>query len=109
MSLHSRFSVLYMEVRYNNDNVLIGVFATRYFRKLEPLIYVDWKKQMSTPMVSSIQVSESTFIETDVELVKYLRTSESPNLVLERQFFTPIQVIRPGEEMTFRFKDTKLK
>lgn len=90
-----------MEVRYNNDQTPIGVFATRYFRVNEPLIYVNWTEILTKPTCTSTQIGESAFIETELDIVKYMRTSGCPNLVLERQFFTPIVRILPGDELTF--------
>ena len=97
-----------MEIRYDETGTPIGIFTTRYFRAKEPLIYVEWTSASATPTATFIQVGESIFIETEVQIVKQLRTSASPNIIMERQFFTPIRGLRPGEELTFRFQDTKL-
>ena len=97
-----------MEIRYGETRTPVGIFTTRYFRAKEPLIYVEWTNASATPTATSTQVGESIFVETDVEIVKQLRTSACPNIIMERQFFTPIRGLRPGEELTFRFQDTKL-
>ena len=97
-----------MEIRYDIHQKPIGVFATRYFRRNEPLIFVEYTKIHTSKTATSTQVSATEFIETESVIVKYMRTSQYPNLGLERQFFTPISGIRPGDEFTFRFADTKL-